>query len=74
MPGERVTVEIDLQVRLAHHPVGDDGGRLDSGTFLRCRSISSATWSIVSRSGPFTLTPIGARIPDWSMTRRAAIG
>ena len=29
---------------------------------------------MVSRSGPLTLIPMGARIPDWSMTIRAAMG
>ena len=43
-------------------------------TSLRSCSILRPTFSIDSRSGPFTFTPIGARMPLWSMTIRAAIG
>ncbi len=44
------------------------------GTSLSSSSISSPTFSIVARSGPLTLTPIGARMPLWSMTSRVSIG
>ena len=44
------------------------------GTDASAASIASAAVSIASSVGPFTLTPMGARMPDWSITSRVLIG
>jgi hypothetical protein len=44
------------------------------GTLLMAASMSRASFSITTRSGPMTLTPSGVRMPVASMSMRALMG